>query len=217
MNYERIYEQFIDDRRRREGSLTTANRSDWQRHHIKPKSTGGSDRRENLINLTHADHLFAHVLLAKIYGGALWSTVLLMLGAYPVGRRARACYAAARRNYAEHQSKKLTGQPGFFSGRKHSVETRAKLSESHTGLIQSEETRRKRSELSKGNKYRVGKRDDEETRQRKRIRMLGNASRTGQTRGEEERRRCSESVRLSWTPERHEQHQAMLARRWGKT
>ena len=44
-----------------------------------------------------------------------------------------------------------------FKGRKHSEETRRKMSESHKGQIVSEETRRKISEMKKGNTYNKGK------------------------------------------------------------
>ena len=36
-------------------------------HHIIPKSEGGSDEPDNLVNLTAREHYIAHLLLAKIY------------------------------------------------------------------------------------------------------------------------------------------------------
>ena len=49
-------------------------------------------------------------------------------------------------------------------GKKHSEETRRKISESHKGKILSEETKRKLSEANKGNTYHKGKKHSEETR-----------------------------------------------------
>ena len=36
-------------------------------HHIIPKSEGGLDEPDNLVNLTAREHYVAHLLLAKIY------------------------------------------------------------------------------------------------------------------------------------------------------
>lgn len=38
-----------------------------ERHHIVPKSEGGSDDKSNIIRLTAREHYIAHLLLAKIY------------------------------------------------------------------------------------------------------------------------------------------------------
>ena len=40
-----------------------------ERHHIIPKSLGGSDDKENLVNLTAREHFICHWLLVKIYSG----------------------------------------------------------------------------------------------------------------------------------------------------
>lgn len=64
MDYQAIYEQLIQkavNRERPEGYL--------ERHHIKPKSLGGSNESSNIVPLTAREHFIAHLLLAKIYGG----------------------------------------------------------------------------------------------------------------------------------------------------
>lgn len=38
-----------------------------EQHHIIPKSEGGLDEPDNLVNLTAREHYIAHLLLAKIY------------------------------------------------------------------------------------------------------------------------------------------------------
>lgn len=74
MDYRRIYDAFIADRLVRNPSKAKA--AGMERHHIVPKCMGGSNDKPNLVSLTFSDHIFAHVLLAKIYGGklaiALW-------------------------------------------------------------------------------------------------------------------------------------------------
>ena len=75
MNYKRIYNQFIADRRAKEHTLTGYT----EKHHIVPRSLGGDNSKENLIRLTAEDHLHAHLLLAKIYGGSQWGGVWALI------------------------------------------------------------------------------------------------------------------------------------------
>jgi hypothetical protein len=73
MDYEKIYQSFIADRKGRpqpEGYSES--------HHIIPRSRGGSDSNENLIRLTAREHYFAHCCLAKIHGGEMWAALHLM-------------------------------------------------------------------------------------------------------------------------------------------
>lgn len=76
MDYQRVYREFITDRRVREKSLTKG----YERHHIVPRCLGGGNERSNLIRLTPSDHLFAHVLLARIHGGVLLTAAVRMSG-----------------------------------------------------------------------------------------------------------------------------------------
>jgi hypothetical protein len=69
----RIYEQFIEDRLRRSPKP-------FEKHHILPRSLGGSDAPSNIIKLSPEDHFFAHLLLAKAHGGMLWVPVVMWLG-----------------------------------------------------------------------------------------------------------------------------------------
>lgn len=101
MNYERIYREFIADRRKREADLIGYN----ERHHILPRSQGGNDEAANLIRLTAEDHFFAHLLLAKMHGGRMWAPVALMIGGQrrdwrPV--RSRREYGWAKREMARN-------------------------------------------------------------------------------------------------------------------
>tara|TARA_R110002074_G_scaffold125024_2_gene261892 strand:- start:11686 stop:12546 length:861 start_codon:yes stop_codon:yes gene_type:complete len=64
MNYQKIYNDFITDRRSKEYTLTKGSIYS-ERHHILPKCKGGGDDKENIIRLTYRDHIFAHALLLK--------------------------------------------------------------------------------------------------------------------------------------------------------
>jgi hypothetical protein len=90
VDYSRVYSEFISDR---QGKPTP---EPSERHHILPRQVGGSDDSENLIRLSSADHFFAHLLLAKIYGGRLWAPVILWCGGDKGNWRAR----KSRLNYA---------------------------------------------------------------------------------------------------------------------
>lgn len=62
MNYEKIYKQLIEKRKKtpaKEGFINT--------HHILPRHSGGTDEIDNLVILTYKEHIFAHKLLYKIY------------------------------------------------------------------------------------------------------------------------------------------------------
>ena len=67
--YQKIYDSLIEKRRR---EPLTKNKKDpnyiyCETHHILPKCLGGSNDKENLINLTAREHFIAHKLLLKIY------------------------------------------------------------------------------------------------------------------------------------------------------
>jgi hypothetical protein len=74
MDYQKIYDRFISDRREKEQYITGYS----ERHHIVPRSLGGPDVKSNLISLTARDHYFAHLLLAKIHGGKMWAALSCM-------------------------------------------------------------------------------------------------------------------------------------------
>src|ERR1700761_4413589 len=92
MDYRRVYAEFISDRRTKETSLTI-----FCTHHILPRSLGGTNDSSNLIRLTDSDHLFAHLMLAKIHGGVMTSTAVMMLNFQRYrGRTSRLQYQSFR-------------------------------------------------------------------------------------------------------------------------
>jgi len=92
MNYTRIYESFIADRRGRDqlsglsyyGRITREKRARHrgadvpyrEHHHIVARFEGGDNSAGNIVTLTYREHVFAHLCLAKAFGGkhyaALW-------------------------------------------------------------------------------------------------------------------------------------------------
>lgn len=62
MNYQKIYNDLISRAQAREPL------SEYKEtHHIIPRCMGGSDDKENLVELTGREHFIAHWLLCKIY------------------------------------------------------------------------------------------------------------------------------------------------------
>lgn len=120
MDYGRVYREFIADRKskpRPEGYT--------ERHHILPRSLGGGNEPENLIDLTAEDHFFAHLLLAKIHGGGMWHALNAMANGPLVGMRShsiryllmrRRWYDVAKKEFAIAHSKRMKGR---FTGQDH--------------------------------------------------------------------------------------------------
>ena len=61
MNYRKIYINLIEKR------LIIHPLGYVEKHHIIPKSLGGSDNTFNIVNLTAREHFIAHLLLSKMY------------------------------------------------------------------------------------------------------------------------------------------------------
>lgn len=125
MDYRKVYEDFIESRK----SLLHPEGEYLERHHIVPKSLGGSDAPENLILLTPGDHYFAHLCLAKIHGGPQWGAVWCMVKMTVSRRRKRAAQvygnrrlvSVARREFARAQSERLAGVQYRDRQKKHTI------------------------------------------------------------------------------------------------
>jgi len=61
MNYAKIYKKIIDFRKNNKPSGYV------EKHHIIPRSLGGTNDKENLVLLTAREHFICHFLLAKMY------------------------------------------------------------------------------------------------------------------------------------------------------
>ncbi len=62
MDYQRIYNALIEKAQSRESVEGYT-----EKHHIVPRSMGGSDDRSNMVILTYPEHMLSHHLLAKIH------------------------------------------------------------------------------------------------------------------------------------------------------
>jgi hypothetical protein len=157
MNYERIYNQIIE---RAKNRILVGYK---ETHHIIPRCMGGTNEKDNLVDLTAREHFMCHLLLTRIHPThkglrlAIWNmcnTKRSYQGRYkPNGR----LYEMIRTEYREH----IKGENHPSYGRKNSDEVKQKMSEiakerfknnsgTFKGRTHSEETRKKLSDNMKG-------------------------------------------------------------------
>lgn len=64
MNYQKIYTKIVE---RAQSESRSKNNQYYEKHHIIPRSLGGSNKKDNLVLLTAREHFLCHVLLVKMY------------------------------------------------------------------------------------------------------------------------------------------------------
>jgi len=149
-------------------------------HHIIPKSCGGSNDKDNIVNLTAREHYIIHLLLPYCTSG---NAKHKMLNAFIfMTSKSRFC----KRDYKIHSRvyQKLRSEfAASLKGRRLTPEWKAKISKTLTGTKLPESTRRKISlanmgrEVSEknklalsirsiGNKYNLGKKTSLETKRK---------------------------------------------------
>ena len=138
MNYQKIYDNLIQSAQLRP-DISFLN-GYTERHHILPKSMGGNDDASNLVRLTAREHFVAHHLLWRIHRSealayAFWCMCFQKTNGrdYKVNSR---FYEKARKeavSYISEHAKKRIGLKNPFYGKRHSEETRRKISEANKG------------------------------------------------------------------------------------
>jgi len=144
-----------------------------EKHHIIPKSLGGTDKKTNLVKLTAKEHYICHLLLTKMTIGlanrSMWHAAWKMINQkreyqhrYKVSSR---MYETIKVSNAKALSDANKGKPSgrkgkpctwgdkisaTLKGNKPSAERNAKVSASLTGRIRSEEERQAISNGLKG-------------------------------------------------------------------
>ena len=134
MNYKRIYDQLIEKRR-----LNPISSDQYgERHHIIPKSEGGSDDDGNLVRLTAREHYIAHLLLARIYDDyKMYSALTYMRCGSTTNQRNykfnSRLYGLLRNHVAEKRSaymkehRVMCGEKNPMFGKHHSDKSKQKM------------------------------------------------------------------------------------------
>jgi len=103
--YRKWYDQIIDRARNR--TLTGY----VERHHIVPRSLGGTDDPGNLVNLTAREHLICHMLLPRFVepSDKMWNAVWRMMNCNRYTTNARV-YQIAKKQRSKAMSALLKGK-----------------------------------------------------------------------------------------------------------
>ena len=126
-------------------------------HHIVPKSMGGSNAKENLINLTPRQHYIAHWMLWKALGGVAGRSFFMMSNFGKYGKVNAKTYGLVRADYSEQVKIQMAVRPNrpVFTpehreklrqaklGRKLSAEHRANVGKARLGCKLSTEHKMK--------------------------------------------------------------------------
>lgn len=120
MNYVNVYYQIIKNR------LDNPVEGYVERHHIVPRSEGGTDNDDNIVALTAREHYICHLLLAKIYNDCkMFSAVVFMQCKSHSHKRDfkfnSRLYAKLRKDF----SKKIRGIPKSDLAKQHMSENHA--------------------------------------------------------------------------------------------
>tara|TARA_R110000868_G_scaffold392528_1_gene663182 strand:- start:1272 stop:1979 length:708 start_codon:yes stop_codon:yes gene_type:complete len=147
-----------------------------EKHHIIPESLGGTNDRDNLVELSAREHFICHWLLVKMVDGEARSKMLYALHGMKAENRFQEryhtkitarVYEKYRIEHAANHSKTMKGRAApnkgipmsgeqkqklriAATGKKHSAETIAKRSATMRGTNRSEETKLKMSLAAKG-------------------------------------------------------------------
>tara|TARA_R110000868_G_scaffold2970_1_gene20090 strand:+ start:633 stop:1214 length:582 start_codon:yes stop_codon:yes gene_type:complete len=181
MNDARIYEALVARAKRRSKPEGYA-----ERHHVLPRSLGGSDHISNLVWLTAREHFVAHMLLARIYGGSQWFAVMM----FAAGERRvvnSRLYEAAKRKHAAWMSEAYTGRR-LNDGHKRAISEGLRGNANTKGKPLAATHRHQISASLKGNTNNAGRTAGEETRAKM------SAAKRGRPRSEETKARIRAGV-----------------------
>jgi hypothetical protein len=165
--YTRWYNQIVA----RAQNRVTTNNGYTEVHHIIPRSLGGNNSKDNLVNLSGREHFIAHWLLTKMVIDTkqkyqMWNAFSCMLYREKPGQKrykvSSRIFESVKIAGAKIKSERFKGKgnpmfglkgsdhPAF--GKEWTDEHRVNASLSHKGVMRSAESRAKQSASTKGRK-----------------------------------------------------------------
>lgn len=155
MNYKRIYNSIIDNRR--SNPLDESKYGEW--HHIIPRSLDGTDEPENLVRLSAREHFICHALLAEMYeeGSNEWykmnhafmmmkcSSILHDSNRYFNSR----LYEHKRKDFSKVMSESQAGSNNSQYGKPRTERTKRRISESIRKTLGITLTKKEKKELER--------------------------------------------------------------------
>ena len=151
--YTRIYYSIISNAK----SRTLPEDTYTEKHHIIPKSLGGSNAKDNLVVLTAREHYICHRLLVKMLAGAEQKKMLYALYCITHVRNKGQVtrYIPSAKQYAkikEAWQKSIKGRPAHNKGKPMSDEQKEKLRRANLGktYTRTAETKQKMSKAQLG-------------------------------------------------------------------
>jgi hypothetical protein len=141
VNYSKIYSDLIESAKLRP-NLPLLN-DYMEKHHIIPRSMGGSNSKDNIVSLTAREHFVAHWLLWRIHRNREMACAFSIMS-----RTKNKCYYSSRGYEA---ARKAIAQ--VQTGKKHTQQARLKISLGLKGRVTSEETKKKLREINLGKKH----------------------------------------------------------------
>lgn len=138
MNYKKVYDALINK------AILRGKIYPKERHHIVPKSMGGSDRKDNLVYLTPREHIIAHKMLWKIYRNKQMSCALWMM------QHTRSGIKLTSKQYEILKIEHAVRVSEINTGRVVTNKTREKLRQANLGKKKSVESKAKMSNSQKG-------------------------------------------------------------------
>lgn len=131
------YKEFINNILKTRGRFACG-KEYYERHHIIPRCIGGTNDKENLIDLFGREHFEAHRMLALenpeneklVYA---WWCMSVQTNQHTRERYEITPeeYEEVRKHYVITLSENMKGEGNHFYGKKHSEETKQKISENH--------------------------------------------------------------------------------------